>query len=66
MGGGNEKRGVLINGKSNQGVRERNKVEIHCSKTLDDYRTEWWYNQVEHRDENCTKMELQSSAELEP
>jgi hypothetical protein len=21
---------------------------------------------VEHRDENCTKMELQSSAELEP
>jgi hypothetical protein len=30
MGGGNEERGVLIDEKSNQGVRERKKVGIHC------------------------------------
>jgi hypothetical protein len=30
MGGGNEERGVLINEKPNQGVRERKKVGNHC------------------------------------
>jgi hypothetical protein len=34
MGGGNEERGVLINEKPNQEVRERKKVGIHCLKAL--------------------------------
>jgi hypothetical protein len=34
MGGGNEERGVLINVKPNQGVRERKKVGNCCSNLL--------------------------------